>query len=552
MSKESKQDGNIWNCVQKKKLHDALRYKKVNKKKNVTKDNGYLRDNGYLKIAFGVTMLVLLTANNVLAIDQTYPLSEKLVTIELTAGDVQITHSTSKNRQPVWSPDGQWISFITTRSGDWNVYKMKKDGSSVTRLTTDSGFHLEPSWGVNNKILFSKGPAQHYEDIFVMNADGTGQVRLTSDADFDEYPDWNPAATKIIYSSMGGIIGGPKNIWVMNADGSGKHKLNSVFGFQPAWSPDGTKIAFKCYISGSNICIMNADGTNVKQVTFGGYNTHDPDWSPDNKQLVYASKRTTTDDWEIYAINADGSNVRQLTNNGVEDNYPAWSPDGKSIIFSSTRTGNDEIWSMNAPGVSLPTAGIDISVPAGGEVWTKGSTYNIVWSSYGMTCPSVKIELLKGGVVNSIIASSAPNSGSYSWKIPLTQTNGADYKIRVTSTINSMHTDTSSNNFVIGDSIIPSPTSITVDAPNGGEKWIIGSTHEIKWTYTGNPGSYVRIELLKGGTVNRVLATNTVNDKSFWWPIPLTVVPGGDYKIRVISTSNSVYTDTSNGNFILG
>lgn len=90
---------------------------------------------------------------------------------------------------------------------------------------------------------------------------------------------------------------------------------------------------------------------------------------------------------------------------------------------------------------------------------------------------------------------------------------------------------------------------ITVIAPNGGEIWKRETVREIKWIYTCSSGSYVKIELLKNGVFNRLIASNTTNDGSFWWTIPSDQAVGNDYKIRITSTSNSAYKDISNNNF---
>lgn len=92
--------------------------------------------------------------------------------------------------------------------------------------------------------------------------------------------------------------------------------------------------------------------------------------------------------------------------------------------------------------------------------------------------------------------------------------------------------------------------SITVTSPNGGESWKHGTVHTITWTKAGNPGTNVKIELLRGNTVNRVL-TSSKSGTSYSWTIDPAQTPGTDYKVRITSTSNSVYTDTSNTNFII-
>ena len=90
---------------------------------------------------------------------------------------------------------------------------------------------------------------------------------------------------------------------------------------------------------------------------------------------------------------------------------------------------------------------------------------------------------------------------------------------------------------------------ITVVSPNGGENWAKGSIHTIKWTKTGSTGSYVKIELLKGGVLNKVISSSTLNDGSYPWTISAIQIYGTDYKVRITSTSNSIYKDVSNNNF---
>jgi len=97
--------------------------------------------------------------------------------------------------------------------------------------------------------------------------------------------------------------------------------------------------------------------------------------------------------------------------------------------------------------------------------------------------------------------------------------------------------------------------TITVTVPNGGESWHEGSVQTIRWNFTGNPGSMVKIELLKGTGVNQVITTGTSIGSegagSYNWTIPDNQVAGSDYKIRVTSTSNGTYTCTSNSYSII-
>jgi subtilisin family serine protease len=212
--------------------------------------------------------------------------------------------------------------------------------------------------------------------------------------------------------------------------------------------------------------------------------------------------------------------------------------------------------SSDSTGATITISGIHIVSPNGEETFTASSTQTIEWSYEGSPGSYVKIELLKGGVVTKVISAltriGSGGSGSYNWPIPSTQVSGSDYQIRITSTTNAAYTDTSDGNFTI---VGPPPPTIFVTSPNGGETWAAGSTQTIQWSYGGNPGSYVKIELLKGGVVTKVISNlariGTGGSGSYNWVIPSTQTTGSDYQIKITSTNNAAYTDTSDGNFTI-
>jgi hypothetical protein len=100
---------------------------------------------------------------------------------------------------------------------------------------------------------------------------------------------------------------------------------------------------------------------------------------------------------------------------------------------------------------------------------------------------------------------------------------------------------------------LPLPT-VTVVTPNGGQSWAAGTSHTISWTYASISGG-VRIELLKGGVLNRVISLSspigTNGNGSFIWVIPSMQATGNDYKIRVTSLSDPACTDSSDHNFTI-
>jgi Tol biopolymer transport system component len=245
------------------------------------------------------------------------------------------------------------------------IYTVNPDGSGETRLTYNGHTDAAPAWSPDgSKAAFARHSDSWEEkfavgsnDLFTMNADGSGQTNLTNTPheDFDESdPAWSPDGQKIAFLRTGYARLGPSGIYVMNPDGSGQTFLTAGSEFsQPAWSPDGTKIAF---VNTYEIHVMNADGTDATRLTTNADGVYDysPDWSPDGTKIAFT--RLTPNTAEIVTMNADGTGQTILTNSAA---HPAWSPDGSKIAFTRF-TPNAEIFTMNADGTGqtrVTTAG---------------------------------------------------------------------------------------------------------------------------------------------------------------------------------------------------
>jgi len=151
---------------------------------------------------------------------------------------------------------------------------------------------------------------------------------------------------------------------VINADGSGLKRVTTSSGEYPAWSPDGSRIAFASARAGNyDIYVMNADGSAQTQLTTDPAYDMSPAWSPDGTQIAFDTQRDSFPpkevgigpEFEIHIINADGTGDIRLTNNTDEDRFPAWAPNTK-IVFAR----NGSLFSMNADGsnqVLLLTSG---------------------------------------------------------------------------------------------------------------------------------------------------------------------------------------------------
>lgn len=158
----------------------------------------------------------------------------------------------------------------------------------------------------------------------------------------------DPSQTQIAFSSD---RDGDFEIFVMNADGSNVRQLtfNNITDEKPSWSKDGTRLAWASGIDGNDfeIYVMNADGTGQTRITDDDALDYGPAWSPDGTLIAYHSN-ADGNDFEIFVMNADGSNRQQITSNTIgTDRSPTWSPDGTELIYYSDESGGREIMRVN-------------------------------------------------------------------------------------------------------------------------------------------------------------------------------------------------------------
>jgi TolB protein len=218
------------------------------------------------------------------------------------------------------------FTYVADLNGTYKIMVMDKDGKPV-QITHDTTAELQPSWSPDGKMVAFE-TSRH---IFKMNADGTNVIQLTTQADYDSYPAWSPDGTKIAFVSN---LESKTQIYLMNPDGSDQTKLTQ--GANPSWSPDSQQIAFDCPTSTvgvANICVINRDGTHLRTLTQTGLNI-EPAWSPDGKKIAFASIESFNN-LDIYTMNVDGTERINLTHNPGTERSPAWSLDGRQIAFKA-------------------------------------------------------------------------------------------------------------------------------------------------------------------------------------------------------------------------
>ena len=248
------------------------------------------------------------------------------------------------------SPDGKRIAFSSNRTGPWDdLYVMDGDGGNVRQLTdTPEVSEHDAAWSPDGRhIAYSaqprspiaaNGTRQDREpaQIWIMDADGSNARAHTSGRSRNIRPAWSADGSLLAFSSdrhatfelnLIGTDDGDLEIYLMDRNGWNVRRLTegAATALNPAWSPDGQRIAFQTSREGSwHIHVMNADGSNQRRLTDGPRVDVRPAWSPDGREIIFNCGPDQHEKWEICLIRADGSGLRTLTNNDAFDGHPDW------------------------------------------------------------------------------------------------------------------------------------------------------------------------------------------------------------------------------------
>jgi Tol biopolymer transport system component len=195
--------------------------------------------------------------------------------------------------------------------------------------------------GANGKIAFARNvirssPA-YSVDIFKMNPGGSNATRLTDNPLPDDEPAWRPDGQKIAFTGVRETrsCSWDEEVYIMDPDGDRLTRLThnaSSDDFSPAWSPDGQKIAFASYQEGDlDIYVVDTDPSTNDAINVTNNTSRadfDPDWSPSGGKITFVSYEFEIGKGPqaIFVMNKDGSGQKRLTNNRLEDYSPDWQP----------------------------------------------------------------------------------------------------------------------------------------------------------------------------------------------------------------------------------
>ena len=259
-----------------------------------------------------------------------------------------------------WSPDGGKIAFMSTRSGDPEIYVANADGSGVTRLTDTPGRDAHPAWTPDGKSILFQSPREGGQvRLFEMNADGTNQRSLSPTTGFCGVPLLSPNAAKIVFQCSASMekIGTPEAPWriyMLKRGGTEPRLISQGPGNDqvPNWSPDGSRLLFFSDRGGTNqLYEMTLKSGEIVQLTNGPAAWQVGQYSPDGSRI--AAVRIEGDRKDIVIGDGKGG-WRTLASLRSAFTGPVFSPDGKTIMFADETDAGVRLFVLPSDGSAEP------------------------------------------------------------------------------------------------------------------------------------------------------------------------------------------------------
>jgi TolB protein len=242
------------------------------------------------------------------------------------------------------------IVFVSNRDGNDELYMMDYDGANQTRLTFNKWRDYMPAWSPDQRAIAFTSYRAGNPDLYILYP-YEGKIVPVSTKGTNFAAAFSPDGKKLAFCST---RDGNAEIYVANADGSNIRRItfNSAIDTAPTWSPTGREIAFTSDRTGSpQLYLMDSEGGNVRKVSFGGDYLDSPAWSPDGERIVFVSR--VNNFFDLYILNLKTNKITKLTETGARNESPSWSPDGRHIIFSSNMSGTIQIYSIDYDGTNL-------------------------------------------------------------------------------------------------------------------------------------------------------------------------------------------------------
>ena len=247
------------------------------------------------------------------------------------------------------------IYFVSSRTGTKEIWSMDYDGENQQQVTHVGSISLSPRIAPDNsRVAFaSLGNAGWAVRMFSLELNRVVSFPAGVEGGSNQAPAWSSDGTRLAFSSA---RSGHPEIWVSDANGANLHRV-TAFGTDtsPVWNPrTNSQIAWVSGRTGlPQIYVMDQDGSGVQRMTDGGYAVS-PSWAPNGGMLTFSWNRKygpgDPGGQDIYVMDIASKRWLQATHESGTNDFPSWSPDGRHIVFERSIGGKTQIWSMLADG----------------------------------------------------------------------------------------------------------------------------------------------------------------------------------------------------------
>lgn len=229
------------------------------------------------------------------------------------------------------SPDGEEFVYAGVKDGQRDLFRRRFDGKEAVNLTNHSAKDSEPAWGPDGRIAFFSDRDAEKLELYILDPFDGSLRRMTENAWYDSGAAWSPDGSAIVFTRFfpppeGGKSGGRGEVIHLDLASGTERQLTRLGGYNGglAYSPDGRHLAFhRTADGGSELWIMDADGSNARALTDTKIDEYSPEWSPDGRWIAFTAGvgHDGLGTFDLWIMRPDGSR-RQLLNNAP--NTEAW------------------------------------------------------------------------------------------------------------------------------------------------------------------------------------------------------------------------------------